>query len=426
MVIQRPNSPDSAVTSIDIYHVSPERTNSVHALPFFLPYIVPLFTVLAHYSSKPWHALVPPLFVWVFIPLLDAIVGSTNNHPHPRLSQQRRKRLESCLSFKLAIYLWCPVHFASLTWAANRIYQTDDSLTSYRILGLLWSVGLIAAEGINCSHELMHRRSYWERLLGKYLLVSVLYGHFTIEHSRGHHKKVATPDDPATLRYGESFYHFLPRTVIGGFRSAWLLERDHLKRNGQPIFSIHNEMIQYLLAQTAMMTFFAIAFGIRGFVLFLFQSCFAIVLLEQINAIEHYGLQRKRLPSGEFEQVGPRHSWDAPQRISNYLLFKLQVHADHHLRKLSAPVSLMQGILDNSREPMSLPASSIHIFPNTDPVRRYQALELTEGSPQLPAGYLTLAPLLFVPPLWRAVMDPVLALHSKQWEAADKRDNNVT
>lgn len=192
----------------------------------------------------------------------------------------------------------------------------------------------MAAEGINCSHELLHRRSMVERFLGKLLLTSVLYGHFVIEHTRGHHANVATPDDPATMRFGESIYHFLPRTIVGGYRSAWRLEKARLARSGLAVLSVHNEMVLYALAQVAFCVSFYAMFGTKGLLLFFFQSAVAVLLLEQINAIEHYGLLRRRLPSGEYERVGPKHSWDAPHRVSSYLLFKLQVHADHHLRKL--------------------------------------------------------------------------------------------
>lgn len=183
------------------------------------------------------------------------------------------------------------------------------------------------------------------------------------------------------MRFGESLYGFLPRTLIGSYRSAWQLEKHRLSRDGHALLTVHNEMICYALGQIAFCVGFYVCFGPKGLMLFLFQAAVAVLLLEQINAIEHYGLERAKLPSGEYERVGPKHSWDAPHRVSSYLLFKLQVHADHHLH-----------------------AS-----------RRYQTLELTHGSPVLPAGYLTLAPILLIPPLWRAVMDPVLFAYRERW-----------
>lgn len=313
-----------------------------HAFPFFLPYIVPLITVQAHYSPHVWHSLIPPFFVWVLIPICDVLISKNSTSPR-RLTLPQLRHLESQVSFKLAVHCWCPVQLAMLFWAAHRVTQTHEPVHGIRLLGLVWSTALIAAEGINCSHELLHRRSAVERFLGKLLLTSVLYGHFVIEHARGHHFTVATLEDPATMRFGESIYRFLPRTIVGGYRSAWKLEKGRLARAGLGVCSVRNEMILYALGQLSFCVAFYVLFGVKGLMLFFFQAAVAVLLLEQINAIEHYGLVRRKLPSGEFERVGPKHSWDAPHRVSSYLLFKLQVHADHHLRKLTCFLSERRG-----------------------------------------------------------------------------------
>lgn len=298
-------------------------------LPFFLPYVVPLITILTQYSPRPAHSLLPIVFVWIFIPLIDLAIPPTRTHP--RLTHAELRHLESRLSFKLAVYSWCPVQLAMLIWAASRVSHPTDAPEGLRLLGLVWSTALIAAEGINCSHELLHRRSRPERFLAHLLLVSVMYGHFVIEHARGHHFTVATPHDPATMRFGESVYRFLPRTILGGYKSAWRLEVTRLTRERAPVWGPHNAMLRYAAGQAAFVVGFYTLFGIPGLLLFLFQATVAIILLEQINAIEHYGLERKAVADG-YERVGPKHSWDAPHRVSSYLLFKLQVHADHHLR----------------------------------------------------------------------------------------------
>lgn len=307
---------------------------SFHAFPFFLPHVVPLFTVLTHYSSKEWHALIPPLFVWIVIPILDLILPSrTQQWCHP-LTRAQKKHLDSLISFRLAVYLWPLTQFSLLFWVLHRI--STGPVTSIRLIGLLSSLTLSAAEGINCAHELLHRRSKLERLLADALLSSVWYAHFSIEHARGHHFRVATPKDPATLRYGHSFYTFLPRTVFGGFLSACNLEARRLSKIGLPVVSIHNRIIQYAVVQIAIPIVLGFAFGPSAVATFFFQAITAVILLEQINAIEHYGLSRAQRPDGSYERVGPRHSWDAPHSISSYLLFKLQLHADHHLRRFQS------------------------------------------------------------------------------------------
>lgn len=307
----------------------PNKMDKPHALPYFAPYIVPCMTILSQHSSKPWHALFPSIFIWIMVPCLDWIIPSLPASVRP-LSRSGRAHLESQLSFRLAVYLWPLTQFSMLLWSAHRI--SSVSLDALRVVGLLSALILIGAGGINCSHELLHRRSIPERFLGDLLLCSVCYGHFAIEHARGHHFRVATPEDPATLRFGESFYAFLPRAVFGGYLSACKLEHARLVASGLPWFCLQNQMLWYAFMQLCFPFVFWYLFGWVGVAVFLFQAFWAVVLLEQINAIEHYGLLRKRREDGSYERVGPRHSWDASQSISSYFMFKLQLHADHHLR----------------------------------------------------------------------------------------------
>lgn len=400
-------------------------------LPFFFPHVIPLLSIAFHYSSSEWHALIPVVFVWVVVPVFDFIIPKhLLRRRHAPLTLNEKRHLDSHLSFRLTVWLWPLTQFSVFMWAAHRV--STASISPFRLLALLCSLTLSAAEGVNCAHELIHRNSRLERFLGDALLSSVCYGHFGIEHTRGHHFRVATPDDPATLSYGQSFYTFFPRAVVGGFRSAWSLEAQRLSKRGLPIISIHNRIVINVIIQATIPVVLWFVFGLPAVALFLFQSITTIVLLEQVNAIEHYGLSRARRADGSYEPVGPRHSWDAPHSISNYLLFKLQLHADHHLRmcsifylhlikRLDRPQCKFKAKLTFSGSDCLCVymALSFLFFACLDVSRRYQSLQLTEGSPQLPAGYLSLAPILFVPPLWRAVMHPVLERYQKEWEIED-------
>lgn len=311
-----------------------------HVLLFFLPYLVPLLTIVTHYSSTAWHSLIPAIFVWVAIPLFDMAVSLAGSIflSSPSCARRRsrtlaeRRELDGRASFRAAIYMWPPTQLLLLVWASHRVTVDPSTFWSLRTAGLAASIGLIAAEGMNCAHELLHRRSQLERALGDMLLISVWYGHFAIEHARGHHKRVATPNDPATLRYGESFYSFLPRTLIGGLCSAWSYEAGRMRMEGRFILSPANHVVRALALQPLLPAALMTAYGARALAFFVAQAVVAVFLLEQVNAIEHYGLSRTRRPNGSYEPVGPRHSWDAPHSVSNYLMFKLQLHADHHLR----------------------------------------------------------------------------------------------
>merc|ERR1712151_870201 len=184
--------------------------------------------------------------------------------------------------------------------------------------------------------------------------------------------------DPATSRYGESFYEFLPRAVKGEFLSACRIEAARLRRKGLPWW--HSEIPAYFLVSAAMALVLAAATGPMAVPFFLAQSAVAVLLFESVNYLEHYGLERRELQPGQYEPVQPQHSWDSPARITNHVLFKLERHADHHAHA----------------------------------GKRYQTLQAYDSSPQLPAGYATMIFLAFFPPLWRRVMHPRLLAHRRQ------------
>ena len=311
-----------------------------------------------------WWTWAPLLVVFAGVPLLDAIGGiSEESRVSPDLDRN--------IWFKAVTWAWVPVQLALLIWALA--VAATGQLTPLELAGAALSVGAATGTiGITFAHELVHRRAPFERALGEILLASVSYTHFAIEHVHGHHRHVATPHDPATARLGESFYRFLPRTVVGSVTSAWRLEGERLARRGRSIWSPANRMLRYGATQAALYPAVWWTFGGAALAVFAGQAVTAFMLLEVINYIEHYGLMRKEIAPGEYERIGPQHSWDSAYRLSNWMLINLARHSDHHLAA----------------------------------AKRYQSLELPAHAPQLPAGYGAMFLLALVPPLWFRVMDP--------------------
>jgi alkane 1-monooxygenase len=218
----------------------------------------------------------------------------------------------------------------------------------------------------------MHRKTKLHRAGAEILMTSVSYTHFCVEHVLGHHRKVATAEDPATSRFGESFYRFYPRTLIGSLVSAWRLEGERCRKRGISAWSLRNRRTRYALVLAAVYAGVGLAFGPLGLGLFIAQGVVAFSLLEAINYIEHYGLTRRRLASGRFERVRPEHSWNSAHRVSNWYLFNLARHSDHHYLA--------------SRE--------------------YDRLRHHGSAPQLPSGYAAMVLAALVPPLWFRIMNP--------------------
>ena len=314
-----------------------------------------------------------PILTFLITPLLDHIVGQDSDNP----SDSALVRLQEDPFYRWVTYLYLPIQYLSLLLACW-LWSGGGWLTMDFIdkVGLMLSTGIMGGIAINAAHELGHKKARAERRLSKVALAQTGYGHFYVEHNRGHHVRVATPEDPASSRLGQSIYHFLPRSILGGLRSAWNLERNRLRRKGQSLWTLRNDVLNAWLMTLVLFTGLVLWFGMTVLPWLIGQAVIGFCLLETINYMEHYGLQRQKLPNGRYERVNHRHSWNSNTVIANVFLFHLQRHADHH----------------------------------ANPLRPYQTLRHNDESPQLPSGYGTMFLLAWLPPLWRRVMDPRVAL----------------
>jgi alkane 1-monooxygenase len=267
------------------------------------------------------------------------------------------------------LYATAPLHYAFLVYFLFSLQQPGLGITEYA--GRILSMGLLCGVfGINVAHELGHRASKSEQALAKIMLLSSQYMHFFIEHNKGHHKKVATKDDPASARVNESLFVFYFRTIIFSYLSAWKIEGKELKKRGKPFFSYHNQMILFLLVQIAFVAIIFFVFGWLVTLCYLAAAGFGIGLLEAVNYIEHYGLSRKETEPGKYERAMPEHSWNSDHVIGRIALFELSRHSDHHYL-----------------------AS-----------RKYQVLKHHDDSPQMPTGYPGMIILAHMPPVFFRIM----------------------
>ena len=332
----------------------------VFAVPALMPAAAALGDATGHADAA---AFLPLAVLFVLLPIADWALG------HDAANPPDAATLEHDRSFRAITLLALPVQLVLLAWSAR--YFTLGGLGPVGLVGWLLSQGVVSGVlAINVAHELIHRDTRLERTAGGVLLSSVGYHGFKIEHVRGHHVHVSTPLDASSARYGESLWHFLPRALWRNSVNAWRLEARRLQRTGHRVLSMRNEMIGWTVLWLGFATVAGLAMGIQGLVFFLLQGFFAACSLEIINYVEHYGLERRRLPDGRYERTTHLHSWNSDYLLSNLLLLHLQRHSDHH----------------------------------ETPRRRYQALLHHDDSPQLPAGYATMFVLALLPPLWFRVM----------------------
>jgi alkane 1-monooxygenase len=312
-----------------------------------------------------------PIWILIMIPLLDTVFGKDRSNPPEWAVPQ----LEAARWYRVLTWLYIPLQIWGLVWACHVVATRD--LSWFAELGFALTVGTVAGVGINTAHELGHKRGKLERRLSKIALAQSAYGHFYVEHNRGHHSRVSTPEDPASARLGESFWAFLPRTVVGSLRSAWELETARLRRNGLPWWSPRNEILNAWALSVLLFGGLIAAFGLRVVPFLVIQAVFGFCLLEVVNYIEHYGLLRQKLDSGRYERCRPEHSWNSNNVASNLVLYHLERHSDHH----------------------------------ANPTRRYQSLRHFDDAPQLPSGYGLMIGLALIPPVWRKVMDHRVVAH---------------
>jgi alkane 1-monooxygenase len=315
--------------------------------------------------------LLGPALVFVAFPILDIAVGMDATNPPDSVL----KWLEQDRYYRWCTYVFIPIQYAGLILACY--LWSSGELSVLSSLGLAFTVGVVGGIAINTAHELGHKRASNERWLSRVALAQTGYGHFFIEHNRGHHVRVATPEDPASSRLGESFWAFLPRTVKGSVTSAWGIEGARLDRLGKSHWSRHNDLLSAWAMTVVLFGALTLVFGPVVLPYLLIQAVLGFSLLEVVNYLEHYGLRRNKREDGRYERCLPEHSWNSNNVASNVLLYHLQRHSDHH----------------------------------ANPTRRYQALRHVDEAPQLPTGYAGMIVLAWFPPLWRRVMDPRLLEH---------------
>lgn len=342
---------------------------------FFSAFIIPALVIAGYYLGGAWN-FSTVVFVFVLIPIIDQIVGKDAENVEDSVVFQVAEEFY----YRFILYVWVYVQLAFLAWGCYIVAQ--QNMTSLEYMGFILGFPLVTGGiGITVAHELGHKKSKLERFYAKVLLMTTCYMHFYIEHNRGHHVHVGTPKDPATSRRGENFYAFWVRTVRDSYLNAWRLEFERMSRKGLSKFSLQNDMIWFTLLPILLCAILTAVFSLpQGGILwdipifFFIQSILGFSLLEAVNYIEHYGIVRKEIAPNKYEKVNTLHSWNANQLISNFFLFQLQRHSDHH--------------------------AFAH--------KRYQVLKHVEESPQLPAGYPSMILLALVPPLWFKVMDKKL------------------
>ena len=336
-------------------------------IKYLMAFSVPL-TVFISIYFRGIFSYTSLLYVFFLIPIVELFLPT-----HQRIFSE--KESESRLKekfFDWLLYLNVPIVYMVLVYGLYSFAKSD--IQPYEYLGFIISLGiLLATNAVNVAHELGHRNNKFDIIITRLLLLPCLYMHFTIEHNYGHHKNVATKLDPATAKKGQSLYYFWITSVFGQYRNAWQIQMKFLKNKKTSFFSLENDLLLFLIYQGFYLATIYLFLGRGATLIALLVGVISFLFLETINYIEHYGLKRKKI-KGKYERVQNRHSWNSDHILGRIILYELTRHSDHHFR-----------------------AS-----------KKYQVLESLEDSPRLPFGYPMSMLVAFFPPLWFAIMHPLL------------------
>jgi alkane 1-monooxygenase len=342
-----------------------DRKRYAWLLSLFVPMAVGFGPALMIAFGNPLFLWASPVFTYLIVPLIDWLMGEDASNP----PESAVPALEADMYYRWVMYFQVPTLWAAFAFGAW--FFVNYPVAWYHVIALVLTSGAVGGFCINLGHEMGHKKSKLEKILTQLVLAPTAYGHFSIEHNRGHHRDVSTPSDPASSRMGENIYVFALREWPGCFKRALALERERLRLNGLGFWTVQNDILQTAAITIVFWGALAVWLGISALPFILAVAAWSNFQLTSANYIEHYGLLRAERSPGKYEICQPHHSWNSNHIFSNWLVYHLQRHSDHHAH----------------------------------PMRRYQSLRHFDHLPTLPSGYFGMFSLAYCPPLWFWVMD---------------------
>mmetsp|Transcript_2319 Transcript_2319/g.4930 ORF Transcript_2319/g.4930 Transcript_2319/m.4930 type:complete len:514 (-) Transcript_2319:126-1667(-) len=361
----------------------------INALPHIMN-LIPTATVYIgvyayEQTGNPYWTFLTFFAGFGLVPILDLLIGEDSYNPTKK--EEIAMRNNNWFRFHTVLYVW--IYILSVCHFAKYVGE-NVKVNSIAFWGISTSLGISSGFGIGCIHEIIHRPTYWENYHGRLVLLFANYNHFWIEHIWGHHKRVATEEDPASSALNESFWSFIWKCLYMSFISACRIEDKFQKAKGRSFWNRHNRIVTPFLVSFAIDYIFYKYFGLSALCFQLVQSFLTAFFTDNANYIEHYGLRRDRLSDKkdqwgwycDYERQGWMHAWNTGDRISNWMLFKIERHPDHHV---------------NAGRP-------------------YQLLRTYKASPTYPTGYAGMFVLSWFPPIWKMVMNPIALKAKKDYE----------
>ena len=332
----------------------------------FLPLLPTLSCLLAlEFDSGIFHWLTV-IFWFGLVALLDELLPKDSNNPpiDIHLDLEEDSYYGKVIFFAIPFYF---VNFVSVCW-----FIANNELGFIDYAGITISMGIVSGLALAVGHEFGHKTSYRERTIGKLFLAIAGVGQFMASHATRHHVLVATPEDHASSRMGETLYHFgARRQQPGFFRESWNVEKQRASRGGWSVWGLKNETLQQYMVTIGLFSVLTVAFGWIVLPMLLIQMYVCWWYLSLIEYCQHYGMKRDLKEDGSYKLATEKHSWNTNMLASNNLLLNFVRHSPHHSRS----------------------------------TRWYQALRDEEKAPILPYCYSLMFLAAMIPPIYFRLMD---------------------
>lgn len=326
-------------------------------LPFAFAAVVPVgFLTMGAFLGGMW-AWAALLYVSVFAFMADELVARPTVAADPDKTEQAANALSTGIA--LAHFWLMGLGVAAVAGATG--LGVAERIAAFVGFGLYFGQVSIAN-----AHELIHRSNRSLFNLGKWVFISMLYGHVTTSHRLLHHAHVATPKDPNFPPKGMSFYRYLPRSMTQNFMQGYRIEKARAQHSGRM-----TPYVSYIGGALGFVALSAISFGPAGVAALVGFALYAQFQHAMVDYLQHYGLERRLMPDGRYEPQGPYHSWNSPHWFTSLMTVNVTRHSDHHAH----------------------------------PGRVYPALRLNPDMPVLPYSLPAMGVIALVPALWFRMMD---------------------